>query len=79
MQVSRWGNSLALRLPAAVVEALELREGDDIEVHVAGARVFEVKKAPGKRELLQRLRKFRGRLPANFVFERDGAHERSDA
>jgi antitoxin MazE len=77
MQVSKWGNSLAIRLPAAVVEALELRDGDDIEVHVAGARVFEVKKNPGKQELLERLRKFRGRLPADFVFERDATHERS--
>ena len=76
MQVSKWGNSLAIRLPAAVVEALELRDGDDIEVHVAGARAFGVKKAPGRQELLQRLRKFRGRLPADFVFERDAAHER---
>ncbi|WP_254045379.1 AbrB/MazE/SpoVT family DNA-binding domain-containing protein [Thiohalocapsa sp. ML1] len=25
MQVSKWGNSLAVRLPAAVVEALDLR------------------------------------------------------
>jgi antitoxin MazE len=28
MQVSKWGNSLAVRLPAAVVEALGLKEGD---------------------------------------------------
>ena len=77
MQVSKWGNSLAIRLPAAVVDALELRDGDDIEVRVAGARVFEVKKTPGKQELLQRLRKFRGRLPADFVFEREAAHERT--
>jgi len=76
MRVSKWGNSLAIRLPAAVVEALELRDGDDIEVHVAGARAFGVKKTPGRQELLQRLRKFRGRLPADFVFERDAAHER---
>lgn len=76
MQVSKWGNSLAIRLPAAVVEALQLRDGDDIQVHVASARVFEVKKEPGRQELLQRLRKFRGRLPAGFVFERDGANER---
>ena len=41
MQVSKWGNSLAIRLPVAVVEALELRDGDDIEVTVAGAREFE--------------------------------------
>ena len=29
MQVGRWGNSLAIRLPAAMVEALDLKEGDD--------------------------------------------------
>ena len=38
MQVSKWGNSLAVRLPAAVVDALELKEGDQIEVRIAGAR-----------------------------------------
>lgn len=76
MQVSRWGNSLAIRLPAVVVEALQLREGDDIEVQVANAGTFAVCKRPGRRELLQRMRKFRGRLPEDFVFERDAAHER---
>ena len=42
MQVSKWGNSLAVRLPAAVVEALELKEGDQIEVRIAGPREFEI-------------------------------------
>ena len=32
MQVSKWGNSLAIRLPASVVEALQLKAGDDVEV-----------------------------------------------
>ena len=76
MQVSKWGNSLALRLPASVVEALQLKEGDDIEVHVIGARAFGVRKARGARELLARLRKFRGKLPAGFKFDRVEAHER---
>ena len=76
MRVSRWGNSLAIRLPAVVVDALQLRDGDDIEVRIAGAREFELKKKPGKQELLRRLRKFRGRLPADFVFEREVAHDR---
>jgi antitoxin MazE len=76
MQVSKWGNSLAVRLPAAVVEALGLKEGDQIEIHVAGRHAFEVNKAPGRRELLARLRKFRGRLPASFKFDRLEAHER---
>ena len=76
MQVSKWGNSLAVRLPAAVFEALALKEGDEIEIHVAGARAFEVRRRPGARELLARLRKFRGRLPTDFKFDRLEAHER---
>ena len=76
MQVSKWGNSLAVRLPCAVVEALALKEGDDIELQVVGSRDFEVAKAPDASELLRRLRKYRGRLPDSFRFDRLEAHER---
>lgn len=76
MLVAKWGNSLAVRLPAAVVEALTLKEGDEIEIHVVGARSFEVKKRPQGRQLLAQLRKFRGRLPADFKFDRLEANER---
>lgn len=76
MQVSKWGNSLAVRLPAAVVEALALKEGDEIEIHVVGARTFEVGRRHGARDLLARMRKFRGRLPADFKFDRLEAHAR---
>jgi antitoxin MazE len=75
MQVAKWGNSLAVRLPAAVVEALELREGAEIEIQVAEARVFGVARKPGRQDLLNRLRGFRGRLPADFKFNRDEANE----
>ena len=47
-----------------------------INIHVKGDRSFAVEKAPGARELLARLRKFRGRLPEGFTFDRDQAHER---
>ncbi len=63
-------------MPAAVVEVLDLKEGDNIEIDVAGARLFEIKKAPGARELLARLRKYRGRLPADFKFDRIEANAR---
>lgn len=76
MQVAKWGNSLAVRLPAAVVEALKLKEGDDIEIHVTGERSFDIKRNASPRELLAQLRKFRGRLPADFKFDRLEAHER---
>jgi len=76
MQVSKWGNSLAIRLPAAVVDALELKAGDDIEIHLAGLRAMAVARKPGRDELLRRLRAFRGRLPADFKFDRVEANDR---
>jgi antitoxin MazE len=77
MQVSRWGNSLAVRLPTAIVDALGLKEGDDIEIHVLGEKVLEVTKTPSTQELLDRLRKYRGRLPKGFRFDRLEANERN--
>ncbi len=79
MQVAKWGNSLAVRLPAVVVEALSLNEGDDIEIVVDDARRFAVRKKPGADALLARLREFRGRLPADFKFSRDEANARDGA
>lgn len=75
MQVSRWGNSLAIRLPAAVVEILGLQEGDDVEIEVAGARRFAVRRRPRPTEVIARLRAYRGRLPADFRFDRLEANE----
>jgi antitoxin MazE len=76
MQVAKWGNSLAVRLPAAVVEALELKEGDDIEIRVADRHEWEVSRKPTREELLKKLRAFRGRLPDDFKFDRDEANAR---
>jgi antitoxin MazE len=59
-----------------VVEALELKEGDDIEIRIADRRELEVVRKPSREELLKRLRAFRGRLPADFKFDRDEANAR---
>lgn len=76
MQVAKWGNSLAVRLPAAVVEALELKEGDQIEIRIAGVRTFEVQRDRTRQAALDKLRTLRRPLPADFVFDRDDAHVR---
>jgi antitoxin MazE len=76
VKVAKWGNSLAVRIPAAVVETLKLREGDEIEIRVAAARELTMARKPGRQELLKRLRRFRGRLPADFKFDRDEANAR---
>jgi antitoxin MazE len=76
MQVAKWGNSLAVRLPKAVVDALELKEGDDIEITVAGDRKFEVDRNRRREEAIERLKAMRWPLPPGFRFNRDEANER---
>ena len=76
MQVGKWGNSLAVRLPAAVVEALGLKEGDEIEIEIAGERVFRVARDRTREEALERLRALARPLPPGFRLSRDEANER---
>jgi len=76
MQVSKWGNSLAVRLPAGVVEALNLKEGDQIEITIAGERKFEVGRDSSREKALKRLRNSKWTLPPGFRFDRNDARER---
>jgi antitoxin MazE len=78
MQVSKWGNSLAVRLPAAVVEMLQLHEGDDIEIRIAGDRAFAIERDQSRKEALARLRALAWPLPPGFKFDREEANERGD-
>jgi antitoxin MazE len=40
VQILRWNNSLAVRFPATVVDALEMEEGDEIHIQVTGPSTF---------------------------------------
>lgn len=74
MQVARWGNSLAVRLPAVFGEALALKKGDEVEVRIADLRKLEVARKPDRQQLIKRLHAFRGRLPADWKFDRQVAN-----
>jgi antitoxin MazE len=37
--VSKWGNSLAIRLPKAAVETLRVQEGEAVELMIEGDRI----------------------------------------
>jgi antitoxin MazE len=76
MQVSKWGNSLAARLPASIVRALDLKEGDNIEIRIARTRNLEVSKDKSREWALARLRQLRRPLPPDFFFDREEIHER---
>ena len=76
MHVAKWGNSLAVRLPRQVVQALDLKPGDEVEIVVAGARRFEVTRDTARDDALARMRALRTPLPKGFRFDRDEANAR---
>jgi antitoxin MazE len=76
MRVSKWGNSLAIRIPAAVVEVLKLKKGDEVEVHVVGKRAFGIARGRSREWALKRIHALRKDLPADWKFDRDEANTR---
>ncbi len=76
MRVAKWGNSLAVRIPSVVVEAMDLKEGDEINIRIAGPRELQLVPKPDLDAMFERLKQFRGRLPADFRFDRDEANSR---
>jgi antitoxin MazE len=46
MKITKWGNSLGIRLPLAVVKALGVKEGDQVDVRLSGERMFVVLREP---------------------------------
>jgi antitoxin MazE len=76
MRVRKWGNSLAVRLPNAVVNALKLKAGDEIEIVACGKRQFEVMRDSRRARALERLRALQTPLPKRFRFDRDETNAR---
>jgi antitoxin MazE len=76
MKVAKWGNSLAVRLPAHIVEALGIKEGDDIAL-LPGEGGLAVTRIPDRLEVLREFReKYRGLRPKDYKFDRDELYDR---
>jgi antitoxin MazE len=87
MKVSRWGGSLAVRLPKAVVERLGLAEGDELVVSETSKGGVELNRgasaaqsgsdtAVRRAALVEALSTIRVKLPTGYQFNRDEANER---
>jgi len=65
LQLAKWGNSLAIRLPVECTRAAGLREGDIVEAEVSP--VGEIKLTPtlpfDKKAFLARLGRLHARMP----------------
>ena len=76
MLVSKWGNSLGVRLPRALVDELGLKPGDDLEVVAAAPTRLLVTKDDRRARAIDRMRARRWSLPEDYSFNREEANAR---
>lgn len=76
MRVAKWGNSLAIRIPKDVAEALGINEGDDVELEPGRIGVLRLNRQMTREEALENLKRFRGTMPPDFRFDREEANAR---
>ena len=76
MQVSKWGNSLAVRLPKALVDSMRLAAGDDLEIVEASRDRIAVRKAERRAEALARMASRAWTAPPDYRFDREEANAR---
>lgn len=70
-RVAKWGNSLAVRLPKAVVTELSLRDGDDVVLTPHPDGSLQVAKNNRREEAIRKLRSLRWKLPEGYKFDRE--------
>lgn len=77
MQIAKWGNSLAVRIPVDVARALNLKEGDEVELRALDAGQLAVITERQQREAaIARIKKLGRPLPEGYRFQRDELYER---
>ncbi|MEI9924625.1 MAG: AbrB/MazE/SpoVT family DNA-binding domain-containing protein [Bradyrhizobium sp.] len=76
MQVSKWGDSLAVRLPKALVEKMGLSAGDELNIVDVVERTLVVQKADRRNAALERIASLNWALPSDYKFDREEANER---
>ena len=75
MRVSKWGNSLAVRIPAEIVEELGLKEGDDVSFIRQGPNKILVEVPMSSEDRLKWLHANSPLFPADFKFDREKHYE----
>jgi antitoxin MazE len=76
MQVSKWGDSLAVRLPKELVEKLDLHPGDELKIVEAAKYQLCVEKIDKRKKFMEMMEQFRWPAPEGYKLDRDEANER---
>ncbi len=76
MKLAKWGGNLAIRIPISLVRQLGLREGDDVDLVIAGTNQFQLVKNNDYRSAIENIKARNWSLPKDYSFNRNQANER---
>jgi antitoxin MazE len=76
MKLARWGNSLALRIPAKLVEEMELKEGDEFRLKSFGSIAIHAHKELSRKEAMERIRAMQVPFPPDWKMTREEMNAR---
>lgn len=77
MQVAKWGNSLAVRIPVDVARALGLKEGDDVQLRALdGGEIAVITERQRREEAMAEIVRLARPLSADYKFDRDEVDSR---
>jgi antitoxin MazE len=76
MKLAKWGNSLAVRIPAEVVAKLGIAPNEEVEIKVTGENSFEVRRDRRRQEAIEAIRKLARPLPPGYKFNREEIYDR---
>jgi antitoxin MazE len=76
MKFAKWGNSIAVRIPAEVVTKLKLSADEEAKIIVTGENSFEITRDRSRQQAIEKLHELRFVLPDDYVFNREELHER---
>lgn len=75
-QIARWGNSLAVRLPAKLVREMNLSEGDNIQLRRLDDETLGMSEDERRRWAMEAIRALARPFPDGYKFDREEANAR---
>src|SRR5271156_6361967 len=78
MKLAKWGNSLAVRIPAEVVAKLGIAPDEEVEIEVTGVNSFEVRRDLRRQKAIETIRRLAVPLPPGYKFNREEIYDRFD-
>jgi antitoxin MazE len=76
MQISKWGNSLAVRLPKALTDELGLKAGDEVTMMAQPDGTIAMAKDERRARAVERFMSRAWVLPSDYKFDREEANAR---